>query len=83
MLDDVEHLGREIVARDGLGLELQLGLDRHGQRGLQVRNQFAVPDRVPFHRISLDPVSTILFLIGSTGGGASFGWGDGRSILTA
>src|SRR5690606_5277789 len=37
---------------------------------------------VPFHRISLLGVSTILFLIGSTGGGVSDSLGTGRSIST-
>src|SRR5688572_24545199 len=44
-LDDVEHLGRQVVAGIGFRLELQLGLDGKRQRLLQIGDQRVRADR--------------------------------------
>ena len=45
-LDDVQHLGRQVIAGARFGFELQFGFDRHRLRLLEKRHQIALVDRI-------------------------------------
>lgn len=80
-LDDVQHLGRSIIGRLGVGLELQFR-STDGQGRLRGREK-ASESGVPFQRISLAGETTTLFFVRSilTSGGVAAG--EGRSMSTA